>query len=49
MKKMISALLLSSVLSVTFMQAQIQADSIQRSIETHKVASISNDDMNIAI
>lgn len=47
MKKMISVLVLGSILSFTALQAKVQVNSIQSSIETHKVASISNDDMNM--
>ena len=47
MKKMISVLVLGSVLSFTALQAQVHANNAQNIIETHKVASISNDDMNM--
>ncbi|MCI7410522.1 hypothetical protein [Helicobacter bilis] len=47
MKKMISVLVLGSVLSFTALQAQVHANNVQNIIETHKVASISNDDMNM--
>ncbi len=47
MKQMISVLVLGSVLSFTALQAQVHANNAQNIIETHKVASISNDDMNM--
>ncbi|EEO24376.1 MULTISPECIES: hypothetical protein [Helicobacter] len=47
MKKMISVLVLGSILSFTALQAQVHANNAQNIIETHKVASISNDDMNM--
>lgn len=47
MKKVISMLVLSSVLSLTLMQAQVQANVVQNIVETHKVASINSDDMNM--
>ena len=47
MKKIVAMLVLGSTLSFSVMQAQVHANNVQSSIETHKVASISNDDMSM--
>ena len=47
MKKFASIVILGSVLSFTALQAKAQADSMQNIAMTQKVASVSQDDMNM--